>query len=260
MSSAALEVKNSTIVGDRKDSGSDCPLDRYTWLQEQRKWHTDITVEAKVKFQVNNISYSRKDQDTYRPNEQLLNLSSSSSTNTDFFPLLKSIKAAPKLIPVIVKNELRINNRDNNIPSLKHKLSSTVKTKNISRTIKGLNEAERHKIMLIGDSHCRGMARNTSDYLGDKFEVMGMIKPGAEIKDIFASVTLNYRRLIKNDIIVVQGGTNDVYRNTRLALTQFVKFCEDLNNVNIIILDIRYRYDLMETSCVNKEIQVLIGN
>jgi hypothetical protein len=41
------------------------------------------------------------------------------------------------------------------MPSLKHKLSSTVKTKNINRTMRGLNEAERHKIMLIGDSHCR---------------------------------------------------------------------------------------------------------
>jgi predicted protein tyrosine phosphatase len=100
------------------------------------------------------------------------------------------------------------------------------------------------------------MARNTSDYLGDKFEVTGMIKPGAEIKDIFASVTLNYRHLTKNDIIVVKGRANDVYRNTRLALTQFVKFCEDLNNVNIIILDIPHRFDLMETSCVNKEIQI----
>jgi hypothetical protein len=98
MSSATLQVRNSTIGGDRKDSGSDCPLDGYTWLQKQRKWHSDITVEAKVKFKVNNISYSRKDQDTDRQNDQLLNLSSSSSsTNTDFFPLLKSIKAAPKL-------------------------------------------------------------------------------------------------------------------------------------------------------------------
>jgi hypothetical protein len=48
-----------------------------------------------------------------------------------------------------------------------------------------------------------------------------------------------------------------VYRNnTRLALTQFVRFCKDFNNVNIIILDIPHRYDLMETSCVNREIRI----
>jgi hypothetical protein len=104
---------------------ADCPLDGYTWLQEQRNLHSDITEEAEVKFKVNNVSYSRKDQGTDRQNEQILNLSSS-STNTGFFPLLKSIKAVPKPIPVTVNNEQRINNRDNNMPSLKHKLSSTV--------------------------------------------------------------------------------------------------------------------------------------
>jgi hypothetical protein len=32
-------------------------------------------------------------------------------------------------------------------------------------------------------------------------------------------------------------------------------FCEILSNTNIILLDITHRYDLIETSCVSKEIQ-----
>jgi hypothetical protein len=84
-----------------------------------------------------------------------------------------------------------------------------------------------------------------------------MTKPGAGTVDIFAPINLNYKHLTKRDVIVVQGGSNDVYRNnSMLALTQFVKFCEDLNHVNIIILDIPRRYDLIETSCINKEIQI----
>jgi hypothetical protein len=67
--------------------------------------------------------------------------------------------------------------------------------------------------MIIGDSHFRGAARNTSDYLGDKYEVMGMIKPGAGIEDIFATMNLNYRHLTKKDVTVIQGGANDVHRN-----------------------------------------------
>jgi hypothetical protein len=114
--------------------------------------------------------------------------------------------------------------RDNNMFSSKPKLNLTIKTTNIKRTNQGPNETNKHKIMIIGDSHCRGTARNTSDYLGEKFVVMGMIKPGAGIEDIFASMNLNYICLTTKDVIVVQGGTNDVYRNnTRLALTQFVK-------------------------------------
>jgi hypothetical protein len=67
MSNTALEVKNSTIGGDRKIMEVTTPLmDGYTWLQEQRNRHSDITEEAKVKFIVNNVSYSRNDQDTDR--------------------------------------------------------------------------------------------------------------------------------------------------------------------------------------------------
>jgi hypothetical protein len=39
-----------------------------------------------------------------------------------------------------------------------------------------------------------------------------------------------------------------------MALYQIVKFCEEINS-NIIVLDIPHRYDLMGTSCVNREIQ-----
>jgi hypothetical protein len=35
-----------------------------------------------------------------------------------------------------------------------------------------------------------------------------------------------------------------------------MSLCEELSYVNIIILDIPHRNDLIETSCVNKEIQV----
>jgi hypothetical protein len=111
--------------------------------------------------------------------------------------------------------------------------------------------------MVISDSHCKGTATNISDYLGDKFDVIGMTKPGAGALDIFAPINLNYRHLTKKDVIVVQGGSNEVYRNnSKSAISQFVKFCEDLNSVNIIKLDIFHRYNLIETSCVNKEIQV----
>jgi predicted protein tyrosine phosphatase len=106
--------------------------------------------------------------------------------------------------------------------------------------------------MIICDSHCRGVARIKSDYSGGKFEAMGTIKPGAGIENILATMNLNYRHLIKKDVIVVQGGANDVYRNN----AQTEKFCKNLSNVNIIIFDIPHQYDLMETSCVNKEIKI----
>jgi hypothetical protein len=44
--------------------------------------------------------------------------------------------------------------------------------------------------------------------------------------------------------------------NTVHEGTQIVNFCEALTHVNIIILDIPHIYDLIETFCVNHEIQV----
>jgi hypothetical protein len=62
--------------------------------------------------------------------------------------------------------------------------------------------------------------------------------------------------LTKNDVIVLQGGSNDVYcNNAKVAILQIRKFCEVANNTNIIIVDIPHRYDLGKNSIVNKEIQ-----
>jgi hypothetical protein len=43
---------------------------------------------------------------------------------------------------------------------------------------------------------------------------------------------------------------------TLLALSNIISFCGELRYVNIILLDIPHRSNLIETSFVNKEIQV----
>jgi hypothetical protein len=84
-----------------------------------------------------------------------------------------------------------------------------------------------------------------------------MIKPGAGATEIVAQVNANYRSMGKKDAIVIQVGSNDVYKNnTKIALSLIVKFCEEVTNTNKILLDIPHKYDLEEISCVNKEIQI----
>jgi hypothetical protein len=74
--------------------------------------------------------------------------------------------------------------------------------------------------MVIGDSHCRGTARNRGGYLRGKFEVIGMTKLGAGAVDIFTPTNLNFRHLTKMALIEVQGESNDMYRNnSKSALT-----------------------------------------
>jgi hypothetical protein len=105
--------------------------------------------------------------------------------------------------------------------------------------------------MIIGDSHCMGITTSVSESLGEKYEVYGMIKPGAGTAELVAQALVKYGSLSKEDVIVIQAGSNDVFRNNaKLALSLIVKFCE-LTNTNIILLDIPHRYDLQRTSCVN---------
>jgi hypothetical protein len=106
--------------------------------------------------------------------------------------------------------------------------------------------------MIVGDSHCKGITTSVSESIGEKYEVYGMIKPGAGTAELVAQALAKYGSLSKEDVIVIQKGSNDVYRNN----AKLVKFCEELTNTNIILLDILHRYDLERTSCVNNEIQV----
>jgi hypothetical protein len=64
-----------------------------------------------------------------------------------------------------------------------------------------------------------------------------MIKPGEGALDIFTPTKSMYKHLTRKDIIIVHGGSIDVYRNnTKLALIQIMSFCEELNCVNMIFL------------------------
>jgi hypothetical protein len=65
----------------------------------------------------------------------------------------------------------------------------------------------------------QGSSIRIGEYLGDKFEVYGMIKPGASAADIVAQTNTKYKNLTKNDVIVFNGGSSNVYRNnSRVAL------------------------------------------
>jgi hypothetical protein len=67
-------------------------------------------------------------------------------------------------------------------------------------------------------------------------------------------------RLTKNDVLLLSGGVKDVYNNnSKNVILQIVKFLQDNDNANKIMLDILHRYDLSDTcnSFVNKETKAL---
>jgi hypothetical protein len=85
--------------------------------------------------------------------------------------------------------------------------------------------------------------------------MMGAVMPGARIQDITKAKN-EIRALEKNDVVIVYGGSTDIYKNeARAGLTQLMKLTNETQNTNILVVTAPHRHDLQE-SCVNKEINL----
>jgi len=60
-------------------------------------------------------------------------------------------------------------------------------------------ESERHKILVIGDSHVTGLSKNISNCLDDSFSVFGTTKPNADIETITPPIHLKTGNITKED-------------------------------------------------------------
>jgi hypothetical protein len=114
----------------------------------------------------------------------------------------------------------------------------------------------KYKILLLGDSHARGLAEKISSCLGNSFSVSGVIKPNADIKGIMSPRHFSTDNLTKQDVIILCGGTRDISRNSESVLQALKKFVQRSRNTNVIVLEAFHRYGLPPFSCVNKEVML----
>jgi hypothetical protein len=77
----------------------------------------------------------------------------------------------------------------------------------------GEKKLKKRKIIVLGDSHERGCARELASCLGNKFEVNGTVMPGAGLAHISTLAKDEIRNLTPGDAVVIWGGANDVSRN-----------------------------------------------
>jgi hypothetical protein len=111
-------------------------------------------------------------------------------------------------------------------------------------------EKTRHKVLITGDSHARGMAEELQHNLDKMFQVQGTVKPSCELSSIVNTGIKD----ITNYVVVVWGGTRDVSRNEAIAgLSHIRKFVEKYNNTNVLVMELPDRCDLSANSCVNAE-------
>jgi len=115
---------------------------------------------------------------------------------------------------------------------------------------------KRKRILLIGDSHVRGCSSKLGMQLGQAYHVSGTFMPGSRLRNITQLARNEIARFSQEDLVIIWGGANDVNKNESMkGLMNLQEFVELRNNTNFMILTIPHRHDLLDISCVNKEVQ-----
>jgi hypothetical protein len=134
-------------------------------------------------------------------------------------------------------------------------LQKSVKLNNSKKTVTVAHR--RHKILIIGDSHVRGLSGKVSNSLEEAFSVTGITKPNADTEAITSLLHLHTDNLTKKDLIIFYGGTKDISRNeSRKGLRSLKDFAQRTINTNVILLGAPHRYDVPSFSCVNTEVKL----
>jgi len=85
-----------------------------------------------------------------------------------------------------------------------------------------------HKILIIGDSHVRGLSEKVRNGLNDAFSVTGVTKPNATMETIISPLNLPINNLTKRDLIIFYGGTKDTSRNeSKKGLRSLIEVCTE---------------------------------
>jgi hypothetical protein len=110
----------------------------------------------------------------------------------------------------------------------------------------------KHKVVILGDSHLKGSVPRIDNYLNSKFEVNGFIKLGAGFEEIVGKSILGLSRLAKMCLYVMVVPIIFTVVTQKIIILQIMKFFQDNDKSNIIMVDIPHRYDLPDNSHVNK--------
>jgi hypothetical protein len=69
---------------------------------------------------------------------------------------------------------------------------------------------EKRKIIVLGDSHVKGLASELKHRLNKEFKIFGRAKPESTLVSTVNTPCSDLKTLKKNDVCVIWGGTNDV--------------------------------------------------
>jgi len=80
--------------------------------------------------------------------------------------------------------------------------------------------------------------------------------PGSGLRNVTKLATKEIDSFTKEDLVIIWGGANDVNKNESIkGLKNLHEFVEQRINTNFMIVMVPHRHDLLDTSCVNNEVQ-----
>jgi hypothetical protein len=94
----------------------------------------------------------------------------------------------------------------------------------------------KNKVTVVGDSHARGWAGESSHHLSKSFEVKGTVMPGSRLEKITLLANSGIKHLCKDDFVIVHGGANDINKNeSSICLKHLRKFVLRNSHTNVFV-------------------------
>ena len=171
-----------------------------------------------------------------------------------------------KNISIPPRNENKINyDRYSKIPTIingivRHSEKQTIKPVQPKILISKYKKNNKHtrKVLLIGDSHFKEITTKGKEYLGTSVGFTGYVKPGATVEQIFDSQKTELECLGKEDLVVINGGANNMGNNPRRitnALVPLLQFAQNCANTNVLMVNIPIRHDHPINFQINRKIK-----
>lgn len=119
-----------------------------------------------------------------------------------------------------------------------------MKMQTFSPTDKRENANGRHRICILSDDQGRGVCKQLSKLLGEKYRIFSEIKPGATADKILEGIQSKYSDFGKSDYILILTGNNDT--SLMQLSSHLYYYLSQLINTNIIICE----------PCINKKLSL----
>ena len=95
-------------------------------------------------------------------------------------------------------------------------------------------------------------------YFSENGEVRGYVKFGVSTVVLIKTASSEINNLTKKDAVILWGGSNDIgNNNSKAGLRNISHFVKNNSHTNIVMMGVQHRFDLPDTSCVNKEVDSL---